>query len=77
MIFDEDFRCWLIEINSSPSLACDTMLDDLIKQRLIDDTIDLVSPLDFDRKRLFEVLERRVHEDFTGGKGGASAGGKR
>ena len=58
-------RAWLLEINSSPSLACDTLLDDMIKQRLIDDTIDLVNPLDFDRKRLIEVLERRIQEDVT------------
>lgn len=36
----------------------------MIKQRLIDDIIDLVDPIDFDRKRLFEVLERRINEDF-------------
>ena len=58
-------RAWLLEINSSPSLACETLLDDMIKQRLIDDTIDLVNPLDFDRKRLIEVLERRIQEDVT------------
>jgi len=63
VIFDEDLRCWLIEINSSPSLACDTLLDDMIKQRLIDDTIDLINPLDFDRKRLVEVVERRIQEE--------------
>jgi len=32
---------------------------------MIDDTISLLDPVDFDRKRLFEVLERRVHEDFN------------
>jgi len=35
----------------------------MIKQRLIDDTIDLINPLDFDRKRLVEVIERRIQED--------------
>lgn len=59
VIFDEDMKGWLLEINASPALSCDTLLDDLIKQRLIDDTIDLIDPVDFDRKRLFEVLERR------------------
>ena len=39
-------------------------MDDIVKQRLIDDTIDLVDPLDFDRKRLFEVLERRISQDL-------------
>lgn len=68
MIFDEDMKGWLLEINASPALSCDTLLDDLIKQRLIDDTIDLIDPVDFDRKRLFEVLERRTQEEFGAAK---------
>jgi hypothetical protein len=31
---------------------------------MIDESIALIDPIDYDRKRLFEVLERRVHEDF-------------
>eukprot|EP00347_Sterkiella_histriomuscorum_P010309 403376796 len=64
VLIDTDMKCWLIEINSSPSLARETLLDDMIKQKLIDDIVDLVDPVDFDRKRLFEVLERRINEDF-------------
>ena len=71
LILDSDFKVWLLEINSSPSLARDTLLDDLIKQKLIDETISLLDPVDYDRKRLFEVLERRVHEDFSKSQGGA------
>jgi len=40
------------------------VLDDLVKQKLIDDTINLVWPVDFDRVKLFEVLQRRIGEDF-------------
>lgn len=68
VIIDENYKCWLLEINSSPSFSTDTVLDDMIKQRLVDDTIDLINPVDYDRKRLFEVLERRIHEDFTLGQ---------
>ena len=31
VIIDTDYKVWLLEINTSPSLARDTLLDDLIK----------------------------------------------
>jgi tubulin polyglutamylase TTLL5 len=66
ILVDTDLKCWLIEVNSSPSLARDTILDDMVKSKLIDDIVDLMDATDFDRKRLFEVLERRINEDFRG-----------
>ena len=42
---------------------------------MIDESIALLDPIDYDRKRLFEVLERRVHEDF--GKAAGSTSTKR
>jgi hypothetical protein len=63
IIVDDNEKCWLLEVNSSPSLARDTILDDLIKQQLVDDIIDLVDPVNFDRSRLIEVLERRIREE--------------
>lgn len=63
IIIDTNHNCSLIEVNSSPSLARDHLIDDIIKQQLIDDTIDLVNPLHFDRQRLVEVLERRIKEE--------------
>lgn len=73
VLVDEDLKCWLIEVNSSPSLARETILDDMVKSQLIDDIVDLLDPIDFDRKRLFEVLERRIGEDFKGGSVPGSA----
>jgi tubulin polyglutamylase TTLL5 len=43
-------------------LAREFIIDDLVKQHLIDDAIDLVAPPSFDRERLVEVLERRIRE---------------
>lgn len=77
VIIDADFKVWLLEINSSPSLARDTVLDDMIKQKMIDETIKLLDPVDFDRKRLFEVLERRIHEDFSKSSGAPNEHTKR
>ena len=50
-------------MNSSPSLSRDTILDDIVKQQLIDDIVELVDPMLFDRKKLLEVLERRIKEE--------------
>ncbi|CAG9322482.1 unnamed protein product [Blepharisma stoltei] len=62
VMIDSNCQCWLIEINSSPSLARENYLDDLVKQQLIDDTLDLVDPLYFNHKELLNVLDRRMHE---------------
>ena len=37
----------------------------------------MIDPVDFDRKRLFEVLERRAQEEFGGGKTAGNAHQKR
>lgn len=62
IIIDSKLKCWLLEVNSSPSLEKEYLLDELIKQQLIDDIIKLVDPVNFNRTRLKEVLERRVME---------------
>lgn len=63
IIIDSKKKCWLIEVNSSPSLATETHLDETIKRALIKDSITLLDPIDFDRKRLAEVLHRRLQEN--------------
>jgi hypothetical protein len=62
VIFDTNYKGWLLEINSSPSLARENYLDDLIKQQLIDDTIDLIDPVYFNKGNLVKVLKRRIAE---------------
>lgn len=63
IIIDTNAKCWVLEVNSSPSLSRDTILDEIIKQQCVDDAVDLVDPMDFDRARLLEVLERRIKEE--------------
>ena len=62
VMIDQNFQTWLVEINSSPSLARENYLDDLIKQQLIDDTLDLINPLYFNKIELLKVMERRISE---------------
>lgn len=63
ILIDEQKHCWLIEVNCSPSLHKDHMIDEIIKQNLIDDIVDLVSPPNFDHGRLLDVLTRRIGEE--------------
>ncbi|KAF8566870.1 hypothetical protein P879_07794 [Paragonimus westermani] len=42
IIVDENFRPWLLEVNLSPSLACDSPLDFKIKSHMLTDLFNLV-----------------------------------
>jgi tubulin polyglutamylase TTLL5 len=52
IIIDEQLKCWLLEVNSSPSLEKDFIIDEILKQQLIDDVIEVVQPVKYDRERL-------------------------
>ena len=58
VIIDTNFRCWLLEINSSPSLERSNVLDDEIKLPLVKDIIKIIDPVDIDKLALINVLER-------------------
>ena len=60
VIFDRSLKCWLIEVNSSPSMSCDTPLDSRIKGDLIRDSIVLVDPPVINQEALFDVCHRRL-----------------
>jgi hypothetical protein len=48
---DSDLKPWLLEINLSPSLSCDSPLDFHIKNNLVIDTLNLVGIAKFDRRK--------------------------
>lgn len=70
LLLDSTLKIWLIEVNSSPSMGLEHLLDEQVKLPLINDTVDLVEPLCFDRRRLAEVLQRRISKKMTVGSGG-------
>jgi len=41
-MFDENYKPWLMEVNLSPSLSCDSPLDHKIKATLVSDIFNLV-----------------------------------
>ena len=63
IIIDSNLKCWLLEINTSPSLERSNVLDDDVKLNLVNDILTLVEPINFDRYALVNVLERRIQQE--------------
>jgi hypothetical protein len=51
VLLDSDLKPWLVEVNLSPSLSCDSPLDMTIKANLITDTFNMIQVKRFDRKK--------------------------
>jgi hypothetical protein len=51
VLLDDELRPWLMEVNLSPSLACESPLDHLIKSNLIADLFTLIGVRQFDRRK--------------------------
>lgn len=50
VLLDEQLHPWLMEVNLTPSLACDAALDHLVKSNMVADMFTLVGLRKFDRK---------------------------
>jgi hypothetical protein len=69
ILIDSNLKPWLMEINLSPSLACDSPLDMEIKGNLLTDTLNLVGLKQFDRKKEKEnIVKNRMKSYNNRGK---------
>ena len=51
ILIDEVMQCWLIEVNLSPSLGCDSPLDQKIKGNLMADLFSLIGIVPLDQRK--------------------------
>lgn len=51
VILDSELKPWLLEVNLSPSLACESPLDLTIKSTLLADTFNMIGVSKFDRRK--------------------------
>ena len=56
ILIDSELKPWLVEVNLSPSLACESPLDTSIKANLIADIFSMTGVKPFDRRK--ESLNR-------------------
>jgi len=75
VMVDAELKAWLIEINSSPSLAIENPLDEMTKVRMVTDTLRIVQPATVDRAQLLNLIQRRMgdHEKPWLAKGNSTA----
>lgn len=58
IMIDGDGRCSLIEVNSSPQLSKDCLIDELVKQKMIEEIIDIVDPQQIDYDEFLKALDK-------------------
>ena len=58
LLIDSNFKVWLIEVNLSASLVCDTPLDQKIKGNLIADTMTLSQVIHLDSRASHQQLSK-------------------
>lgn len=49
VLIDKNLRPWLLEVNASPSLACNAALDKRIKTQLLCDVFNLIGIVPFNK----------------------------
>ena len=60
VMFDDQLKPWLVEVNACPAVARESNLDACVKEEIIIDTVKLVSPPKFNRHALAKVCKRRL-----------------
>ena len=66
ILIDSELKPWLMEVNLSPSLGCDSPLDFRIKSKLVADTFTLIGVQAFDRKKDNLFYKQRYAGPYLG-----------
>lgn len=75
IMIDSDLKPWLIEVNITPSMACDSPLDNAIKSTVVTDTFNLIGIKRFDRKKeSINKIKYRMKGLYSGGNPNSLSG---
>lgn len=58
ILIDDKFEPWLIEVNLSPSLNCDSPLDQKIKSNMITDLFNLAGLIHIEDRNSSDVIKK-------------------
>ncbi|KAI9335191.1 tubulin-tyrosine ligase family-domain-containing protein [Zopfochytrium polystomum] len=68
IMLDHKLKPWVLEVNHSPSFACDSLLDTQVKCRVIGDALDLLNLPEHTNKRIYQKSERLKMQSRLWGK---------
>lgn len=66
VLVDDKLKCWLLEVNVSPSLNSEAPIDVRIKGQLMNDLFNLIGFVAYDRKKLKEQMEQEKQQRLLG-----------
>ena len=68
IIVDKDLKPWVLEVNHSPSLACESDFDAQIKEDLISETLKIMDLNPIFRARVINIEKERTIQRINGNK---------
>ena len=61
LMIDDLLKVWLIEVNLSPSMSCESPLDQKIKGNLIADTLSMCGIVPIEQRDQIEISKSKQH----------------
>lgn len=59
ILIDSQLEPWLIEVNLSPSLGCESPLDQRIKGNVVSDLFTLIGVVPLERRKMIETTTKQ------------------
>ena len=67
VLIDQDLRPWLLEVNLTPALSCDSPLDQKVKSNCIADLLSLAGVVKMDHRNTSDVNQKKYQMAYGGG----------
>lgn len=67
VLIDADLKPWLLEVNLTPALSCDSPLDQKVKSNCIADLLSMAGVVKMDQRNEGNVTTKKAHMAYGGG----------
>lgn len=66
ILIDQELKAWLLEVNLTPALSCDSPLDQKVKSNCIADLLSLAGIVKMDQRNTSDVNQKKYHMAYGG-----------